>query len=261
MEPLVYVHDIRDNSEGLAGANLGNTDLISDIEAYLDASPGAVLTADDGYRSVKRLVPLLERTGSRLILFLNTGFLDREVFPYEVSISNMLAEMRTINVFGEIFDFAKDGSTRQEAFSRVHNSLKPLPQNARVEVVAQFFRENGKSLKMYENDVFLNWTEASELALHPLIDIGSHGHSHLHLPNVEITEQFREIFISRRRLARRLQVPIPFFAYPYGSHNSRTRLFARLSGYRRAYSTAASGENSFAWPRLSLADALKKVTL
>jgi len=256
MKPIVYLHDVHDTTDGLAGANLSNADLLCDIESYLHISPDAVLTADDGYRSVTRLLPLLEQTGARMILFLTTGILDREVYPYEVTVSNMISNLQEVRVFEKVFETGKDAETREIAFASIHKILKPLSHKKRMQWITQLAHDNGVTVKAYEPDVFLNWVEAAELARHPLIEIGAHTHRHIHLPSAGVSEQITEIVTARRHLARHLQKPIRFLAYPYGGQNYRTRLITRLAGYKGAYGTASTGDHPFARPRMPLVDAL-----
>jgi peptidoglycan/xylan/chitin deacetylase (PgdA/CDA1 family) len=258
-EAVVYLHDIRDNSDGLCGANLGNADLLPDIEKYLLKSGAKVLTADDGYRSVRKLVPLIEKTGTRLILFLTTGFLDRSVFPYEVIVSNMIAALPKFHVFGQDFDTRGDPQAREAAFARAHKELKPQTHKQRGRLLKRLAKENDTTPDKFVSDVFLSWDEAQELARHPQIEIGAHSHRHLHLPSVGKTVQFYEIAMPRYRLARKLNVPVKRLAYPYGGESERVRSIARASGYTEAFGTVATTTDLFVRSRITLSDAQKRL--
>lgn len=258
-DAVVYLHDIRDSTEGLCGANLGNADLLSDVENYVQQSGAKLLTADDGYRSVRKLLPLIERTGTRLMLFLTTGFLDRSVFPYEIIVSNMIAALPKFHVFGQDFDTGDDPQAREAAFAQAHKALKPQTYKRRLRLLDRLATENDTTVEKFISDVFLSWDDARELARHPQIQIGAHSHRHLHLPSVGKMTQFYEIAVPRYRLARKLKVPITQLAYPYGGENDRVRSITRTSGFKEAFGTVATSSDVFARPRITLSDAQKRL--
>ncbi|WP_300016126.1 polysaccharide deacetylase family protein [uncultured Roseobacter sp.] len=259
-DAVVYLHDIRETTDGLSGANLSNADLLSDVETYLEESGKKVLTADDGYRSVRLLLPLLERTGARLVLFLTTGFLDRTVFPYEIVASNMVSTLPRVQVFGEEFDTGSDPEAREAAFKRVHRALKPQSYKRRVRLIDRLAAENNTTKEQFVSDVFLSWDEAAELAGHSQIDIGAHSHRHLHLPDVGKRTQLYELLFPRLRLARRLRTPVTSMAYPYGGENARVQRYARACGYRSAFGTSPESAGPYARPRQTLTDALNELS-
>jgi peptidoglycan/xylan/chitin deacetylase (PgdA/CDA1 family) len=84
------------------------------------------------------------------------------------------------------------------------------------------------------------------------IEIGSHGVSHAHLPQLSDGELRRELVESKREIEDELARPCPDFTYPYGEHDARVREAARAAGYERAYGLRGRTGDPYASPRLDL---------
>jgi peptidoglycan/xylan/chitin deacetylase (PgdA/CDA1 family) len=82
--------------------------------------------------------------------------------------------------------------------------------------------------------------------------VESHSRAHLRLPELSTAAQREEMTASGRALRERLNVPVHFFAYPFGSSTWWTQLLAREAGYRGAVSVAPRGPYRFAVPRMSI---------
>jgi len=63
------------------------------------------------------------------------------------------------------------------------------------------------------------------------IEIGSHGLSHAHLPQVDAQQLEREVRESKTRLEDLLGAPVRSFAYPYGEWGLREREAVESAGY------------------------------
>lgn len=63
------------------------------------------------------------------------------------------------------------------------------------------------------------------------VEIGSHGLSHPHLPEVDEQTLAREVRESKARLETLLGAPVISFAYPYGEHGGRERSAVEAAGY------------------------------
>ncbi len=63
------------------------------------------------------------------------------------------------------------------------------------------------------------------------IEIGSHGLSHAHLPQVDARQLEREVRESKTRLEDLLGAPVRSFAYPYGEWGPRERDAVESAGY------------------------------
>jgi peptidoglycan/xylan/chitin deacetylase (PgdA/CDA1 family) len=75
----------------------------------------------------------------------------------------------------------------------------------------------------------------SALAGLPDTEIGGHTISHPHLDTLGETRARREIAGCRAALEDLLAAPVTSFAYPHGSHRTRTRRLVEAAGYRTAH--------------------------
>jgi peptidoglycan/xylan/chitin deacetylase (PgdA/CDA1 family) len=69
------------------------------------------------------------------------------------------------------------------------------------------------------------------------IEIGSHSVSHRDLTQLSDHEALHELVRSRRALERGVCHPVPWLAYPFGSHDPRIQRLARQAGYVLAVTT------------------------
>lgn len=77
---------------------------------------------------------------------------------------------------------------------------------------------------------------------HPLIEIGSHGFSHLPLDQMSSEEQRKqELELSKKSLEQELKIPITTYAYTYGRRSTDASHLARQAGYNFAVNTDTGG--------------------
>ena len=107
----------------------------------------------------------------------------------------------------------------------------------------------------------MTWDQATELAAHPLIRIGSHSVNHYCLALVSKNQLLEEVRSSRLILEERLGRPVEVFAYPYGverhgGYSPSTEDAVRESGYVASFTSeirrALSGAGPYLIPRISL---------
>ena len=84
------------------------------------------------------------------------------------------------------------------------------------------------------------------------VEIGSHGVTHAHLPQLSDAELRDELGGSKGEIEDMLGRPCPELAYPYGEHDERVRAAARAAGYERAYGLRESGHDAYALRRVDL---------
>jgi peptidoglycan/xylan/chitin deacetylase (PgdA/CDA1 family) len=77
----------------------------------------------------------------------------------------------------------------------------------------------------------MSWEQVGELAEYGW-EIGSHTHTHPHLPELNDADIRDELATSRDELTRRLGRPCESIAYPYGDVNDRIEDLTRRAGYR-----------------------------
>ena len=255
--PHIFLHDIIDRVDPAAvGARRLNMDALDAVETALECQGSAVaLSVDDGYASVERLLPLLERYRVRCTVFITTGFMVGSHYPYEMELCHLLEQLDSF-VTGNGERLALNTrEDRDKMFFALHGVCKPLDSHDRERELQRIFRDNGAIRHECRRTRFLEAAQARELDNHPLVDIGSHSHSHLMLSAQQPGAVLRDLWQSRRVLERLLGHAVHKLSYPYGANSAATRMLARIAGYRVAYGTqgdmAAQPMNI---PRVSLRD-------
>jgi len=79
----------------------------------------------------------------------------------------------------------------------------------------------------------MSWDALRELAGSGW-EIGSHTHTHAHLPQLDDVPLSQELSHSRRECEQRLGVPCRSLAYPYSDHDRRVAEASRAAGYEAA---------------------------
>lgn len=233
---ILYLHDTPLSISNEIAANANNIDTIRAVESYLQQNNDVVLSADDGYKSVINLLPLLEKYNVKLLFFVTTGFIDKIVYPYEVELSNFLVENEQCIYEGSNIVF----STIEQKivfYKSLHQKLKPMSLERRETFIEQFFQNNNTRRVSFQKNVFMDWNEIKEVANHPLVEIGSHCISHILLSTQSIKTVYRECKGSKERLQQVLGYKITKLSYPYGDNNLTVRVLAKITGYKEAYGT------------------------
>ena len=91
------------------------------------------------------------------------------------------------------------------------------------------------------HDLFTTWDQVRPIVdADPSLTIGSHGHSHQKLAELDEASQRRELTESKRILESRLGRDVAALAYPYGwpgAYTARTQTLAAEAGYRLAFAS------------------------
>lgn len=237
---IFYLHDIKKVVGTEVGANFGNLTLLENLERTLDklTQQGVPfsLTADDGYKSVFNLLPLLERYNVNLTLFITTGFTSGDVYPYEVVFSDLLASEDLI----QLENLEIPCLTREEknnTFGLVHKRFKELSKTNREKELWQLLASNNTRMSELKKDIYLSWDEVRDISKHSRVEIGSHCISHTFLPSQSTFHVFKELFVSKRILERKLGLKIDKVSYPYGGTSRKVIYLASFCGYNEGYGT------------------------
>lgn len=234
---IYYLHDLGKKNNKI-GANFHNSTDIDQLEQVIETSKDKItLTFDDGYRSILKVVPLLEKYSINCLIFITTGFIDRNVYPYEVEISNYLENKSSINTVNNKKYHFKNNQEKNVFLKSIQKKLMAKSFKIRENYLNKLAEKNNYDRKNYQKDFFLNWDEIRNLHKHPLIKIGSHTVSHLFLPSQDIFTVFTELKVSKQRLEEELGESIPLLSYPYGGNNLITQQAAKYLSYKKAYAT------------------------
>jgi peptidoglycan/xylan/chitin deacetylase (PgdA/CDA1 family) len=152
-------------------------------------------------------------------------------------------------------------SVRHALYRELYDLLFPLAVAERTQVLDAIGVWAGVPSAARPSHRTLSEGELTELARHPLIDIGCHSMTHPPLATLPPPAQRAEIAQARARLEGLANQPIRSFAYPYGrrrDYDAVTVALVRELGFASACANFAGlldpGTDPFEVPRLQVRD-------
>ncbi len=220
-----------------------------------------LLTFDDGYRGFYRHVyPELKRLGVPALVNLITGWVDRELTPWDVlinrTVNNAFTNRLALSVRGrEIVLYLDSPGKKRDAFSFLSKLYETSPADYRGGLLdslveaAPWIRESDGVLES------LTWGEIREMSGNG-IEFGCHTHSHTVLRGLNEAEVREELLRSSKRLADELSCDRPAFSYPLGKFDAtaldQVSSMDFLFAMRSDGGPARRNGNVFLLPRISV---------
>jgi peptidoglycan/xylan/chitin deacetylase (PgdA/CDA1 family) len=204
---------------------------------------GLVLTFDDGYAdNYTTARPLLETYGLPATFFLTTGPLEQPAMYWWDALQQILFEtlhlpaLLALQVGPQEIRFALETETylsaplraslqawkatdpppskRAQLYMQLWQQLRSLPAPQQQSILGSL-RDWANSIVAHPADpVVLSLAQLTDLAHHPLIDVGVHTVTHPALGEHNRAVQLAEIVHSKRRLESWCKRPLSAFAYP-----------------------------------------------
>lgn len=197
---------------------------------------GNLLTFDDGYKSIiTHGLPILEEHQIPAVIFVTTGFISGEVYPYELALSSLVNSHDTLRTASGNLIELSSAELKENACRNLREEVRSKGFDRQIEYVNRLAELNDHEIRFSAVDRFLSWSEIIRLDKHPLITLGAHTHTHLDLTVVNPIIAYREIQRGKIILENKLSRKIDIFAYPYGSHNILIRSLARFAGFKYAF--------------------------
>ncbi len=175
----------------------------------------ALLSSDDGYRSIEWLLPMLEEESVPLTVFLTTEYSRNDAIYWWDQI--YVAGCSRSATKSLLKHRVRSRTERDEALR--HLGLDPD---------APAFCNSHR---------LLSPADLSRLAGHPRLCFGNHTRNHLSLPLLEDGPAQDEVEGARRDIEAWTNGPVSHFAFPYGDHDSRTLALLSRCGYQSAFTT------------------------
>lgn len=198
-----------------------------------------LLSFDDGYRSVlTEALPLLERFKVQAIVFVTTGFVSGDVYPYELELAAVVQHHDSLQLeaISRPVEVAEN-SAKSTLYRRLRQPLKTKSCQEREARLKRLSKLNSYDRSHFQNAHFLSWEEITDLDRHPLITIGAHTHTHPVLTRRAPWTAYREMKESKRKIEKVLGHDVLHFSYPYGRNNPLVRFLARRVGFQWAFTT------------------------
>lgn len=253
MVEIPVLHHVSKDNSARIGPRAQHSVAPGQLKAYLEyrrelrtklpgeegEAPWILLTFDDGYRNVlTEAVPLLERFGVQAIVFITTGFITGDAYPYELELAAVIDHHGALCVeSGSRPVDSQKKSAKAELYRRLRQPLKAKSHQTREARLNQLSELNGYDRSYFQDEPFLSWEEIADLDRHPLVTIGAHTQTHPVLTRRAPWTVYREMVNSKQKLERILRHDIRHFSYPYGRNNFLVRLLAHLAGFQWAFTT------------------------
>jgi peptidoglycan/xylan/chitin deacetylase (PgdA/CDA1 family) len=225
----------------------------------------AVLTFDDGYRdTLTRALPVLERHAAPFTVYIPVEALTRELHSWWLGLRALFQTRDEIIITAMDATFeCRDSESKVIA----HNRAKQWVHEdyLRAGQLDDTFRAYDISLAALNGAYFMDESELSTLARHPLVAIGAHTTSHPALKTLAAASVRQEMMDSRLYLEHLLDRPVLDFAYPYGACGDREFMLAAAAGFRTAVTTqdgpvfAAHRMTPHQLPRVGVAGTVTKL--
>jgi peptidoglycan/xylan/chitin deacetylase (PgdA/CDA1 family) len=175
----------------------------------------AILSSDDGYHSIQRLLPILEEQAVPLTVFLTTEYSRRGAMHWWDQI--YIAVCSQSRTRSRLKHDVRSRAERDEALR--HMGIDPD---------ATAFRDSHR---------LLSPEDVERLAGNPRLCFGNHTRNHLSLPLLENGVVQEEVEGARRDIQAWVGRAVHHFAFPYGDHDRRTLALLRRCGYLTAFTT------------------------
>jgi peptidoglycan/xylan/chitin deacetylase (PgdA/CDA1 family) len=222
----------------------------------------ACFTFDDGYRDNLTLaLPVFERHGAPMCIFVATGFPDRTLFPWWQALERLVLTHDRVEV--RVGLRTERHQARTMAEKRTAYRVLGRLAAGQPEILRSLFASHGiEPDRLLEGT--LSWTELAMLATHPLVTIGAHGVTHQALSEMDGQTARDEMEGSKKRLETMLETPVHHFAFPFGACGEREYALAREIGFRTAstsFARNALGHSSierWSLPRVQLDTAMER---
>lgn len=201
------------------------------LDAVFDASLGrselppvaVCFTVDDGYwDQAEQILPILLKYSASPTLFVITGFLDEQIWPWDSRVHELFrivdqplvelhfgGEVRKINI--------SDLASRRRARNDFTEQCKLLGDEQREELILALARAMGYQRAPAQPPFYrpMTWSQARRLESLG-VRFGSHSTSHCVFSRAELDDAKRELETSRRRVNEELRNPSNIFAWPIG---------------------------------------------
>jgi peptidoglycan/xylan/chitin deacetylase (PgdA/CDA1 family) len=203
---------------------------LDDVAASLRGERGlpdrpAVITIDDGYRSIASLAfPILEEYGTPASVFVCTDFIDGRPLwndRIEYAIIHSTSERIRIEIAGRshVLNLALPAGVRECVITLIE-SVKRVPQEARDLYIEELERVTGARLELGRNTnpdyQPMSWDDVRRLADSPLISIGCHTKTGAILSRCTDETLRAELAASKQTIEKYVEQPCTLFSYPNG---------------------------------------------
>lgn len=254
---------------GSAGDFVGARDIVAALDGETTLPPRCVcITFDDGLREQFDLAwPILRRRGIPAVFFANTRPVAEEVVLSVHKLHIVRNQVPTARLAEDLTDFcsAQGGEAANVDDEVVLNQYRydPLPA-ARFKYVFNFMLPLSLQ-RQFVDQCFSSYISDDEVAVSRSLymtremlqelgaagAVGSHGHDHLPLAQLDDAQARRQIAQAKALLDEWRVTFVDAFSYPYGGKTAcsqQTGAMAAASGHRFAFTMERAGNGDLSAP-------------
>lgn len=219
-----------------------------------------VITFDDGYRSnYTEVYPILEKYKIPATIFLTVGMIGsgRVLWPQKIKYALMNTKKQFVQMGAKRWKLNTSGN-RERTIQELCKLLKGMPEQPRNHRVDELITSLDIKVDDSELPQMLTWEQVKEMSDNG-ITFGAHTLNHPVLTRISLEDARKEIVESKRVLEEKIQKPVKYFAYPYGTETDFSediKNIVRDSGYTCAltFMGGYNDQNSdiFALERMAL---------
>lgn len=182
--------------------------------------PFVAFTIDDGYLdNYTNALSVFEKYQVPFTVFVATDFIDKKAILWWDSLEDLILANESITTADGKCYPCSTYQQRWDTFRFLRERILNLDQtNLQEELKAMFARYAIDWNEPIRKEA-MSWEQVRLLAHHSLCTIGGHTISHPALSQLTADEACREIKGGIDRIARETDLPVSYFAYPYGTPN------------------------------------------
>jgi len=214
-----------------------------------------LITFDDGYRdNFLYAYPILKKYDIPFTIYINSGFINKEFFPWWLIIADLIKKKDTI--FWENKKFNIDSKLKKEKFYfLIRNKLINCNSKEKIEkIVNMICEENKCSIK--KNNLFMSWKEIKELLNYPKFCLGTHTYFHLNLTVLNEEQIQQEIERDIKEIKKNTGIEPKHISYPFGFYNKKVisvvKCFSLYTGVSTKLNFVFNKNNILELPRVFL---------
>ena len=250
------------------------TDIVLSMKNNRPLPPKSVaFTIDDGFVDQATIAaPIFIEFKCPVTIFLITGFIDSQLWPWFSKVSYLLRETEIrsfVYPIGESkYSYSLNSEKdRRSAMWDIQKLLKLLPWDSVEQAINTLAEITQIKLPVEPPEGFrpISWSQARKLEETGIVSFGPHTVSHPILSRVSDEQSHEEINLSWEKLKHELQNPCPIFCYPNGTATDfgkreieiikKTDMLGALSTIHSQLQVQTFTDNSevmFSLPRYSL---------
>ncbi len=184
-------------------------------------------TMDDGYLDQAKIaLPIFIEFNCPITVFLITGFIDRQILPWDTVVKYCFYETNKsilkLNIGTDNIDY--DLSTTNSRIAAMRNFREKCKSLDELELIDTINMLSARSevdihKETIEYSIPLSWDDARKAEASPYVRFGLHTVSHPILSRISTSRSRDEIGKSWEKISAELTSPVKIFAYPIGRYS------------------------------------------